>query len=258
MHPDLTHLYEATPVWLDGFMTITTVLTVGTLYMAIRRISRISSKRFLLASVVWAAVLGLLAYNHFFQHLTAKPPRFILIIGPPLFLILGLLITKQGRSWIRQLPLSVLMLLHTIRIPVELTLYGLYLHQQIPRLMTFEGRNFDILAGLTAPILTYLVFYRRYLSAYWLLLWNVLSLGLVLNIVGHAILSSPLPFQQMAFEQPNVAVLKAPYVWLPGVIVPIVLFCHAVVIQRLVNVLFWPKNRCYPMSDQELHHTLLS
>ncbi|MBD2756129.1 hypothetical protein [Spirosoma validum] len=235
MHPNLSHLYEETPVWLNASMVAITILTVGTLYVAIRRAAAISATRFLLVSISWMTVLGLLAYNHFFQQLNAVPPRFILVIGPPLLLIGSFFVTEKGRYWIRQLPLSVMTLLHTVRLPVELTLYGLYLHQQIPQLMTFDGRNLDILAGLTAPIVAYFAFCRRQLSARWLLLWNVLALGLVINIVVQAILSAPLPFQQMAFDQPNVAVLKAPYVWLPGVIVPIVLFSHAVAIHRLVK-----------------------
>ncbi len=189
----------------------------------------------LLASLVWLIGLALLAYNHFFQHLDASPPHFILAIGPPLLLIIGLLLTNRGRFWINQLPLSVLMGLHTVRIPVELTLYSLYCYQQVPQLMTFDGRNLDVLAGLTAPIVAYFAFSRNQLSARWLLVWNGLALGSLINIVTLAILSAPLPLQQLALSQPNVAVLKAPYVWLPGYIVPVVLFSHIVAMQRLIK-----------------------
>lgn len=235
MQPNLSHLYKATPVWLDALFIVTTISTLLMLYVAIRRVSGRQAIRVLVGSLLWLVVLATLAYNHIFQHLDARPPGFILITGPPFLLILGLLMTAKGRAWMAHLPLSVLTLLHTVRVPVELTLYGLYVYEQVPQLMTFEGRNYDILAGLTAPIMAYLIFQRRQLSAEWLLVWNVLALGLVLNIVVHAVLSLPLPFQQMAFEQPNVGLFKAPYVWLPGFIVPVVLFAHAVAIQRLVN-----------------------
>jgi hypothetical protein len=57
----------------------------------------------------------------------------------------------------------------------------------------------------------------------------------LLNIVINAVLSIPSPFQQFAFEQPNVAVLYFPFVWLPCCIVPIVLFAHLAAIKQLWN-----------------------
>lgn len=106
---------------------------------------------------------------------------------------------------------------------------------QVPELMTFEGGNYDILSGLTAPILAYVVFGKQHVSPRWLLVWNILALGLVINIVVHAVLSAPLPFQQLAFDQPNVGILKLPYIWLPGFIVPVVLFSHGVAIFQLLK-----------------------
>jgi hypothetical protein len=35
-----------------------------------------------------------------------------------------------------------------------------------------------------------------------------------------------MPAQQLNFDQPNRAVLYFPYVWLPAIVVPIVLFSH--------------------------------
>lgn len=235
MQPDLSHLYEATPGWLDGSFAGITVLTVWILYRAIRQVSNKIAIGVLLASMVWLASLALLAHNHFFQQLDVRPPRFVLVMGLPLLLIVGLLLTSRGRSWTSQLPLSILTGLHTVRIPVELALYGLYTYQQVPQLMTFDGRNWDILAGLTAPVMAYFTFGRHQLPVRWLLIWNGLALGLLINIVTLAILSAPLPFQQLALSQPNVAVLKAPYVWLPGYIVSVVLFSHVVAIQRLIK-----------------------
>jgi hypothetical protein len=66
------------------------------------------------------------------------------------------------------------------------------------------------------------------------LVWNFICLGLLFNIVVHAVLSAPLPFQQLAFDQPNVAILYFPYVWLPAFIVPVVLLSHLVAIRKLI------------------------
>jgi hypothetical protein len=101
--------------------------------------------------------------------------------------------------------------------------------------MTFEGRNFDILSGLTAPIIFWLVFRQGKINRLLLLVWNFLALGLLINIVVNAFLSFPFAFQQFAFDQPNRAVLYFPFVWLPTVVVPLVLFCHLASIWQLLS-----------------------
>lgn len=49
--------------------------------------------------------------------------------------------------------MQILSYVHIIRIPVELVLYRLFLNGIVSELMTFKGRNFDILAGITAPLI---------------------------------------------------------------------------------------------------------
>ncbi len=129
-----------------------------------------------------------------------------------------------------------LTLLHTIRIPVEIVLYYVYLGGLIPALMTFEGYNFDVVSGITAPIIYYLVFVKKVLDKKTLLIWNFLALILLINILTIAILSAQTPFQKLAFEQPNIGVTYFPFVWLPAVIVPIVLFSHLSSIRQLLKL----------------------
>ena len=99
--------------------------------------------------------------------------------------------------------------------------------------MTFEGRNFDILAGITAPIIVWMAFRKNQINRPLLITWNLVSLLLLLNIVITAILSIATPIQQFGFEQPNRAVLYFPYIWLPAIIFPIVLFTHLASIFQL-------------------------
>ena len=91
--------------------------------------------------------------------------------------------------------------------------------------MTFEGRNFDVLAGLTAPVIGTLILTKRAGNGL-LIAWNVAALCLVSFILINGILSAELPFQQFGFEQPNRAVNYFPFVLLSAVIVPIVLYTH--------------------------------
>ena len=59
------------------------------------------------------------------------------------------------------------------------------------------------------------------------------SLGLLLFIVFNGLLSAPTTLQQFAFDQPNIALAYFPYVLLPALIVPLVLFGHFVSIRQL-------------------------
>ena len=124
--------------------------------------------------------------------------------------------------------------MHIVRIPVELVLLWLSIYKTVPDLMTFEGRNFDIISGITAPLVYYWGFVKYKMRHTLLIVWNTACLALLFNIVINAILSTPYPFQQFAFDQPNIALFYFPFVWLPCCIVPLVLFSHLVTIRQLI------------------------
>jgi hypothetical protein len=186
--------------------------------------------------VIWLAVTGILSFKEVFQNTSTIPPRLMIGIAPAILSIILLLTTKSGRRFTDSINLKKLTLVHTVRVPVEITLFILSTHKLIPELMTFAGRNLDILSGITAPIM-YLVCFRGSVvkNRKLLLVWNFICLGLLLNIVINAILAAPFPFQQFAFDQPNVAVLYFPFTWLPFFIVMIVLYSHLAAIRQLVR-----------------------
>ncbi|MEZ4900752.1 MAG: hypothetical protein R2822_02860 [Spirosomataceae bacterium] len=150
-------------------------------------------------------------------------------------MIVFLFNTSKGKMFIDALDLKTLTLLHVIRVPIEWVLYWLFIHKFVPELMTFEGRNFDILSGITAIIVYYFGFVKPKLSNVSVLIWNFCCLGLVINIAVNGILSAPTKFQQFAFEQPNIAMQYFPFVLLPSVIVPIVIFSHLASIRQLTK-----------------------
>jgi hypothetical protein len=163
------------------------------------------------------------------------PPRIALMVVPPLFLIALLFVSVKGRRFIDGLDIKFLTLLHIVRIPVEVVLFWLFLGKLVPQLMTFEGRNFDIIAGITAPFIYYFGFIKKLLHKNLLLGWNIICLALLINIVFNAALSAPSVVQQFAFDQPNIAILYFPFNLLPSVIVPLVLFSHLAAIRQLLR-----------------------
>jgi hypothetical protein len=186
--------------------------------------------------LVWLSITGFLAWYGFFADNTGTPPAFTLAAAPAFILIVSLFITKKGKLFLDELDIKKLTLVHIVRIPVELNLYWLAAHKAVPELMTFAGKNFDILAGISAPIMYFLCFDgNRVKSRRLLLAWNFICLGLLLNIVIHAVLSAPFSFQQFAFDQPNIAVLFFPFTWLPSFIVMVVLLSHLATIRQLIQ-----------------------
>ncbi len=219
---------------LPAYLYIVFILTV---FLALYFLWKASqSKIVVVVAVVWLAIQGVLSYAGFYLNTSGVPPRLVLAILPPLVLIILLLSTKRGTKFTRRIDLKTLHLLHIVRIPVEICLYWLFLGNAVPELMTFAGNNFDIITGITAPILYFTCFKRRSVRSVNLLFgWNILGLVMLGSIAVNGFLSVPTEFQRHAFEQPNIAVLYFPFIWLPCFIVMVVLFSHLVMIKRLMQ-----------------------
>ena len=218
------------PAYINIVFILTVLLTLWFLWKAS------SSTTAVIVAIVWLAIQGVLSYKGFYKNASGMPPRLALAVVPALILIILLLVTKDGRKFTDRLSLKTLHLLHIVRIPVELCLYWLSLRKFLPELMTFAGNNLDIITGITAPILYVTCFKRRQVRSKNLLFaWNIIGLVMLGNAVVNGILSAPTAFQTQAFDQPNIAVLYFPFVWLPCFIVMVVLFSHLVVIKRLMT-----------------------
>ncbi len=221
---------ETIPLYVSVILALTTVLTGWLFYKASRY-----SKTVLIILLAWLFIQAVVGLTGFYQDTSVLPPRFLLAIGPPMLLIVLLFLTRRGRQFIDSLNLETLTFLHIIRIPVEIVLYFLFLHKGIPEVMTFEGRNLDIISGITAPVIYYLGFVSGKLWPRTILAWNLICLALLVNIVTTAILATPYPFQKFGLDQPNVAIFYFPFVWLPAMIVPVVLLSHLASIRKLIG-----------------------
>jgi hypothetical protein len=219
---------ETLPLYIPITFILTTILALALLYKATG-----FSKTVIIASLLWLALHAVLGLSGFYKIENTTPPRFSLLLFPPIIFIATRFLTKGGQGFIDGLNVKILTLLHIIRIPVELTLYWLFVHKAVPQMVTFEGRNFDILCGITAPLIWYFGYIKNALSNAVLIGWNIVCILILGNVVVMAVLSAPLPFQQFGFGQPNIALFYFPFVWLPGFLVPLVLFSHLVAIRKL-------------------------
>lgn len=186
--------------------------------------------------VSWIFLQGVISFNDlYFSSINTLPPKIFLFgILPCIVFMIWLFNNSAGKAFIDSLPLERITFLNVVRIPIELVLLWLFLENTIPKIMTFEGLNFDILAGISAVFVTFIGFRQGKLNKRVFLVWNIVSLLLLINIIVLAFLSTPSPIQKFGFEQPNIALLKFPFAWLPTFIVPVVLFGHFVSIRRLL------------------------
>jgi hypothetical protein len=232
-------MIEELPNWINVIFLLTVGVTVLMFYLANGR-----RRDILLWLIIWSTIQSFLALKGFYLITDTLPPRFILVLLPTTILIIVSLLPKYRNKLLKDRNRTISTFLHTVRIPVEIILFYLFINNMIPELMTFEGRNFDILAGFTAPIIGTLVLTRRASNGL-LIFWNVISLGLVCLIIINGILSSELPFQQFGFEQPNKAIIYFPFILLPAVIVPIVIYTHLTDLVILVKERKTAHNNAY-------------
>lgn len=216
---------------------LTTFVCVGILFLAIKKhaLNTAAAKIVVFSVGFWLLFTAILAKGGFYESTADLPPRVVVFGVLPANLLIVYLFIFARSSFIEKLPLKTLTFLHVIRIPVEIVLYWLYQEKFVPQIMTFEGTNLDILSGITAPIIFLIAFRKNSINRPLLLVWNFVCLGLLANIVATAVLAFPSPLQQIAFDQPNRAIMYFPLIWLPAVVVPIVLFSHLASIWKLAT-----------------------
>ena len=221
-------MIPALPVLLNVVFILTTLLC---LFLFVRAMN--NSRKAMIAFVVIMLLQGLISFTGFYTALNVVPPRFLFLLLPSLILLIVFLFSATGKVFMKSLSLKKLHWIHVVRLPVELILHWLYLEKQVPRAMTYDGFNYDIISGLSAPLIIAFAFRKNGYNRPALIIWNIFCLTLLVNIVSIAIVSAESPFQQIAFTQPNRAVLFFPFVWLPSCIVPVVLFAHCASLYKL-------------------------
>ncbi|MBI1838154.1 MAG: hypothetical protein HYR91_12900 [Flavobacteriia bacterium] len=234
-------MIENLPTFISLTFGLTTFATLQFFIWTIRNsnseVTRKKATPIFIGLILWLTIQAGLTFKNVYNADTNSfpPKRMILGILPMILTIIFLFATTKGKQFIDSLPLKNLTYLNIVRIPIEIVLFWLFLNKVIPELMTFEGRNFGILTGITAPFITYFGLTKAKMNRQKILIWNFICLGLLINIVVNALFSTPLPIQKFAFDQPNIAILNFPFSWLPTFIIPIILFGHLVSIRKLLK-----------------------
>jgi hypothetical protein len=216
--------------WYVSVLFLATVVLSIWLFLKAANYSRTT---FIIISA-WTLFQSVLGLSGFYKYSGSLTLRFPVLIIPPVIFLVSLFFTTKGKAFIDGLDIKGLTIFHMIRIPVEIVLLFLFMGKVIPEAMTFEGRNFDIFSGLSAPVIYYFAFIKKRLGKTPVIIWNVVCMVLLLSVVSSAVLSLPERYLQYGFEMPNVAVGFFPFVLLPALLVPLALFCSAAAIRQLI------------------------
>ncbi|MEO5583026.1 MAG: hypothetical protein ABIR66_10050 [Saprospiraceae bacterium] len=182
---------------------------------------------------LWVALISLLSIKGFFANFSILPPRPLLVILTPLPFVLWFAFSKNGTEFLRYIPSHWLVFMQSFRIIVELLLWLAFLNDELPIQVTFEGRNFDVLSGLLALPVGYLVMNKKSNFNILILVFNIIGIAFLLNILIVALLSFPTPLRFFMNEPSASIIAQFPFILLPSVLVPIAYTFHILSLRQL-------------------------
>jgi hypothetical protein len=210
-----------------GFIAVTIVFygwLLSTLKKSLASTSFTQSKKrriftvTLISLIAWAIVTAILSLTGVLSDFSTFPPKLFITLIIPLVTIIWVVRTHAMKEILMHTPPQAIIWIQSFRVFVEILIWRLFVDNLAPIQMTFEGRNFDVVSGLTAILVAVLVTNKK-LSPAIVIAWNFLGLALLINIVAIAIMSMPTPFRVFMNEPANTIVTKFPIVWLPALLV---------------------------------------
>jgi hypothetical protein len=184
-------------------------------------------------AIAWMAITWFVAARGTLRMWDATPPPLGILFIAILVLAARIAFGSYGRRLVDGLPLWTLVAVQSFRFPLETAMHALYEQGIMPAQMSYSGRNFDIVTGITALVVALLV-RRGHGGRVLVAAWNVMGFALLLNIVSIALASTP-RFRYFGDEQLNTFVADPPFVWLPSVMVLTAFAGHLLVFRALVR-----------------------
>jgi len=183
--------------------------------------------------IPWISLLTVFSYKGFFTDFSKLPPRPALAMLIPLPIIILIAFSKTGTQLLQTVPAHWLIFMQSFRVIVELLLLFAFMDGKLPVQMTFEGRNFDVLTGVLALPVGYILARKRTHAPKLAIAFNIIGIILLLNILVIAVLSMPTSIRYFMNEPSNTLVGQFPFILLPGVLVPIAYTMHIFSLRQL-------------------------
>lgn len=179
---------------------------------------------------VWIGLLIVLGVMGIFNIGEARPPKIMGVLLPPVITIVVLMISKPFKQLLDTTPPNWATGLQSFRIGVEIVLFLLAVNALAPVEMSFEGRNFDILVGISAIGITFWLGRQPEKARKAVIVWNFLGMAILAVVVVTGIGSA---LGVIETHPKNTFIGEFPYMLLPGFLVPAAYFLHLVSLRQL-------------------------
>jgi hypothetical protein len=174
-------------------------------------------RRYVIGASLWLFAVSAASYSGALLPGSGPPLPFVAMLASVLALGIAFARSAVGERLARGLPLAVLVGFQGFRLPLELAMHRAHSEGLMPIQMSYSGRNFDIVTGVTAIALA-LALSVTQVPRWVVRAWNVVGLLLLANILGVAMASTPM-FAYFGPDRLNVWVMWMPYTLLPAVMV---------------------------------------
>ena len=229
-----------------GAILLLAVIFIASLVVAVAFVSmrttqaqgpRVKAIVFATAISLWLITTAILAELGSLAQWYAFPPRIPLLLLGAIGIYATVWRLRTTGLVLASVPFWLPVLLQSFRMLVEMALWQLHREGSVPVQFTFEGRNLDVLTGLTAILVAWGIAAGR-LGPRSVLLWNVAGLGLLLNAIAIAATSSPGPQHLDWPGQPFTAIATWPLIWLPTFLAPTAIFLHLISTHQCFSMIY--------------------
>lgn len=161
------------------------------------------------------------------------PPRFALCLIVPCFIFTGLFLNKnKNKAWVKNIPSQRLLYFQSFRILVETLFVYSVAANILPKEVTIEGYNMDMVLGISAPIIGWV--FVKYKTRKLAILWNYLGLAILASVI-FVFMTSLFKPELYGSSIPLLTskATEIPYLFVAGYLMPMAVFVHVLSILNL-------------------------
>jgi len=212
------------------FLTYLAFVVVAVIGMSAAYLSRPMTFAVITGLAIWLVYVGLFSSLGYMRDPSLRPPGILWVVGPVVLFVVFVVRSNIAARVAAAIPLWLILGFGSFRIGVELLVHRLWEDGLVPKLLTYEGGNVDMIIGLSAPIIAWIATRGRP-GLRLAMGWNVLGLLSLANVTASAVLTGPIKL--ISAEVPTVAMGFFPYAFIPGFFVPLAVTLHVLAIRAI-------------------------
>jgi uncharacterized membrane protein len=188
-----------------------------------------------LGLLAWLAIALLLGFRGFFEaRSSARFPHIALGFAPILGGLAAYVTFKPIRDVVRAAPPHLVLGIQAYRI-LGFVFLVLFAKGRLPGIFALPAGVGDMIVGVTAPLVAFLVWKDHRWGKRLAAIWNVAGIYDLVQAVVFGFLTAPTRYQLLAFNAPNFAIGAFPLVLVPTFAVPLSILLHIVSLGEILR-----------------------